>query len=469
MAYAAEQILIKGIPVKDLRELVLDFMPGEHGRLMLSGYLDAADGEQALFGFSENDPVSVLVNGSRCIFSGLLTSAFVTEEGGTAKIQAEAKTRSIQMDQKKRSRSFQNTNMTYSQLFQTIIAEYPGSDIRLSIPDRPIGEIAIQYEETDWQFLKRMLSMLHSVLACRPFAETISLYGGVPDIPWENWSYEKKGYQKEMGEYSYWLMEGASVSDNDFLILNIETNEVPQLFEQVEAEGKCFVIRRVRYEWERGLIYCRMELQKKEGILAKSVYPMHLIGVALNGKVVEISGTKLKVHLDIDGEGNGGNEYWFPFSTLSASPDGSGWYYMPEKKDNVRVYFPSKHTKDVIAVSAVSSYDGKSGGVPDRMGSSSTKYLSNPHGQEMKLAADGIYLSASGGAASVKIGNGGDVTLSAKGTIQIEAENNLSITAEEDIVLEALEGAVVTCVKGGTINMPDDGKLHIQGTEVKMN
>lgn len=86
---------------------------------------------------------------------------------------------------------------------------------------------------------------------------------------------------------------------------------------------------------------------------------MHIIGVALNGKVLEISGTKIKIHLDID---NGGKDvYWFPFSTLSASPDGSGWYYMPEKGDNVRIYFPSKHTRDVIAVSAVSSYDGKAG------------------------------------------------------------------------------------------------------------
>ena len=103
------------------------------------------------------------------------------------------------------------------------------------------------------------------------------------------------------------------------------------------------------------------------------------------------------------------------------------------------------------------------------MGSPSTKYLSNPHGQEMKLAADGIYLSASGGAASVKIGNGGDVTLSAKGTIQIEAENNIEISAEEAVSFEALESTALTCVKGGAIKMPADGKLYIQGTEVKVN
>lgn len=468
MAYAAEQIVIKGIPVEQLNELTLDCVPGEHGILKLNGFLPSEHGEETFFGFSENDSISVCTDGGKTIFSGILTRVLVSGEGGTVRIQAEAKSRSILMDQKKKSRSFQDTSMSYSQLFQMILADYPGSGIKLSIPDQPLGEIAVQYQETDWQFLKRMLSMLNAVLVCRPTTETICLYGGVPDLPWGGWSFEKTGYRKEMGEYSFWLMEGVSVSDNDFLVLQGETSYVPEIFEQIQAEEKNLVIRRIFCELERGLLHCRLELQKKEGILSKPRYPMHLIGVALGGKVLEISGTKIKIQLDIDNEG-GADVYWFPFSTLSASPDGSGWYYMPEKQDNVRVYFPSKYTKDVIAVSAVSSYDGKTGGVPDRMGSPSTKYLSNPHGQEMKLAADGIYLSASGGAASVKIGNGGDVTLSARGTIQIEAENNIEISAEEAVSFEALESTALTCVKGGAIKMPADGKLYIQGTEVKVN
>ena len=468
MAYAAEQIVIKGIPVEQLNELTLDCVPGEHGILRLNGFLPSEQGEETLFKFSENDSISVCTDGGITIFSGILTKVLVSGEGGTVRLQAEAKSRSILMDQKKKSRTFQDTSMSYSQLFQLILGDYPGSEIKLSIPDKPLGEIAVQYQETDWQFLKRMLSILNAVLVCRPATEAICLYGGVPDIPWGGWSFEKNGYRKEMGEYSYWLMEGAPVNDNDFLVLQGETSHVPEIFEQVQAEGKNLVIRRIFCELERGLIHCRLELQKKEGILSKPQYPMQLIGVALGGKVLEISGTKIKIHLDIDNEG-GKDVYWFPFSTLSASPDGSGWYYMPEKQDNVRVYFPSKYTKDVIAVSAVSSYDGKTGGVPDRMGSPSTKYLSNPHGQEMKLAADGIYLSASGGAASVKIGHGGDVTLSARGTIQIEAENNIEITAEEAVSFEALESTALTCVKGASIKMPADGKLYIQGTEVKVN
>lgn len=45
---------------------------------------------------------------------------------------------------------------------------------------------------------------------------------------------------------------------------------------------------------------------------------------------------------------------------MSASQDGSGWYYMSEIGDTVRVYFPTKHTKDAIALSAVSNYEAPS-------------------------------------------------------------------------------------------------------------
>ena len=53
------------------------------------------------------------------------------------------------------------------------------------------------------------------------------------------------------------------------------------------------------------------------------IYPMHLIGVALNGNVVNVSGTKVQVAMAIDGNSRKRALYWFPYSTLSASSDGA--------------------------------------------------------------------------------------------------------------------------------------------------
>ncbi len=35
---------------------------------------------------------------------------------------------------------------------------YPDSQALIFVPDAPLGQIAVQYQETDWAFLNRMLS-----------------------------------------------------------------------------------------------------------------------------------------------------------------------------------------------------------------------------------------------------------------------------------------------------------------------
>ena len=85
-----------------------------------------------------------------------------------------------------------------------------------------------------------------------------------------------------------------------FFVTEIETNHVPELFEEVEDAGKPMVIQSFSYSMTKGLLCCSCRLQKKEGILAPVRYPMHLIGVALEGNVLEISGIKIRLHLKID-------------------------------------------------------------------------------------------------------------------------------------------------------------------------
>lgn len=468
MAYAADQITVNGVQLNRLDKLEMNSEAGEHGELILSGYLDGESGEETLYGFTEDDSITVYAD-QTLLFSGIITKAAISGLAETIKLEVEAKTRSILMDRKKRSRTVQNTSMTYSQLARFVLMDYPGSDIMLSITDQPIGEIAVQYRETDWTFLKRMLSQLHAVLSCRAASDTLQLYGGIPEVVKEAWNYEITGYRKEIGKYSYWLQLGKNVNDTDFFIMEVMTDHVPELYEEAANSDRPLIVKGYSYSMTKGMIDCHCRLQKKEGVLAPPLYPMHLIGVALEGNVLETAGTKIRLHLNIDNGNSQGDTYFFPFSTLSASPDGSGWYYMPENGDNIRVYFPSKFTKDVIAVSAVSKYDGKSGDVPDRMGNPSTKYLSNPGGQEMKLAEDGIYLACSKGAASLKIGNDGEIEISSQNTVEVTAENNISIEAEEAVTIQASEVVAISCSKGGTIQMPSDGNLYIQGSEVKLD
>lgn len=190
------------------------------------------------------------------------------------------------MDQEQHSCSFQDVNMTYKQLVKAILSEYPEAEVSYSIPDVPIKEIAVQYRETDWQFLKRMLSMLHAPLACNPAGETIQLYAGVPEIPYRDWGYEITGFRKEMGEFQYWQQSGMGRGDDCFQVAELQTGCMAGLYESLKVFGQRLSVRGISGKLEKGAFRCRCELQKAEGILARTEYPMHLVGSALKGKVL---------------------------------------------------------------------------------------------------------------------------------------------------------------------------------------
>lgn len=479
MAYTVEQISVKEIAIERITNLEIQCEEGQHSTMLLEGYIKNGEENKVLYYRKAYESISIYLKKKISIFMGILTNITIHQEGNLFKIKLEAKSKSILLDQKKKSRSFQRTSMTYEELAKKIISEYPNTEVQYYAKGKAIGQIAIQYQETDWEFLKRMCSELHAPITCRVQGECTQIYIGVPNMKKEEFSYQTLGFKKKIGEYDYWKQQGQEVLDSDFFVMTIQTNHIPEIFETILYKGKTLVIRSYKYILKNGILFCSCEVQAKKGILEKVVYPMHLIGVALNSHILKSQGTQVRVHFDMDGKGSE-DVHWFDFSTLSASKDGSGWYYMPEKGDQVRIYFPSKYMKDAIAISAVNNYSGSiessvsslptgGGSNPDRMSDPSTKYLSNANGQEMKMSEEGIFLSCAGGSAMVQIGNDGTITLQSAKNIEIQAQNNVSMEAEDDVLIQAKESAVIACAKGGRIQFLSDGNLKIQGTEVKIN
>ena len=59
------------------------------------------------------------------------------------------------------------------------------------------------------------------------------------------------------------------------------------------------------------------------------------------------------VQISLKADAKGGSGKWFPFSTVYSSPDGSGWYCMPEPGDEIRLYFPTEQEKHAYVISSV--------------------------------------------------------------------------------------------------------------------
>ena len=142
------------------REKILDFqtweVPGEHARgnfrLLLS------ENETGIN--SMNAPIQLLGQGNTAgaLFSGYPEKVEIKEEGRYRIADVQAVSGTILLDQKKCNRVFQKKAQTYMGIANTITADTEHSACILPDSDMQTGGTLIQYQEMDWNFLKRMAS-----------------------------------------------------------------------------------------------------------------------------------------------------------------------------------------------------------------------------------------------------------------------------------------------------------------------
>lgn len=461
MAYSLGMIKTEGIYFSQIEGIDLEHRYGEHGVLKIHGTINQESAADQMNELRDDTVFSMFIEergGKTELFHGLVIEAEMEERGGMYKLCLTVISLSYQMDIRKKSRSFQNTAMTYHQLVQHMMKDYPGADVKLSFLDQPLGVIAVQYEETDWEFLKRMLSLIYQPLSCAVAGKRIQLYGGVLQAEESHAPGNVTEYHKDMDLFFFWKEMGENVQETDFFFLKGDTCSVFQLYDSITFQGTSFLISDVHIYGEKGILKTCFTASRKEGVLKKPVYPVHLIGMSLEGSVTGISGNKIRVQLNIDKQMGTAGIYWFPYSTLSASPDGSGWYCMPEKGDMVRVNFPSKNTGDAIAISSVSSYDGKGG--KDRMGKPETKYLRTKEGQQMSLGANGVNLS--NGPSKLKIEKGGEISLNTSESIVISASEKIELQVTGKLCLHSKTQGYYSG-KTGNVVLTEEGNMQIQG------
>jgi hypothetical protein len=389
--YSLHDIEVNGLDLAEVLECEIESRAGEHSTLVI---LARVTEEEFVFEISDCQDLEVLLRegeGRKILFSGILTDIQITESGQVKTVRIEGKSRSWLMDREKHSRSFQNAKMTFQELAQEILANYKDADLIYAAAGKAVGSLIVQYEETDWEFLQRVLSREGIMITPDCRQPGLKLYAGVPELMESAFPCHILDMEKDMDGYYELKANGREVHASDFTRYTVVSEQLMGIFDPVRIQGNPFVVYACRYSFEDQEMQGTYKLQSAKGLTRPVIYPMHLIGVALNGNVVNVSGTKVQVAMAIDGNSRKRALYWFPYSTLSASSDGSGWYCMPEVGDDVRIYFPSKAESEAIALSAVSNYDAPQSG-EDRMSDPDNRYLRTKSGQELALAPGYIYV-----------------------------------------------------------------------------
>ncbi|WP_339278457.1 RHS repeat-associated core domain-containing protein [Paenibacillus sp. FSL W8-0426] len=419
MAYAG---LIMDVPCNLVRieDLQIMHRMNEHSSIRIRAVIHekGVDGAQEL---TTNDKVKVYIASEdglekeTCLFAGIVLQATVEHVQGIFYVDMVAVSHTYKLDTEWRKRSYQNQQKTYAEVIRKVLEPYAGASLTNAMPDTTTGQMLLQYQETDWEFILRLASRLGTVIV--PIvddAPAIAL--GIPqemaknELAFESYTMQTRYVpQRETQEIRY----------------QIQSRRVYRLGNQMEIQRRPFVIYEMESRVVHGeLLHSYTLLSKSEAKLTK-ILPYGIQGLSLEGKITKISRNKVQLHLDIDKEAEPDNACWFPFST---GMDNQSAYMMPKPGSPVKLHFPKPSEKSAIATSSVrrgaeqSKYSQKSA-------NPAIKSLTNDSDQEMKLTGEDIVFAADA-AETVKLQLAGD------GSIKILANTDISIAALEDFLID---------------------------------
>ena len=253
----------------------------------------------------------------------------------------------------------------------------------------------------------------------------------------------------------------------DFTVFELRDYRMFQAGDYVNLGGKCLAVESAVHVLGDGILNNTYRLRRKEGLKGLEEFNPQIVGASVTGKVSGVARDKVMVDLEIDEAGRAA--YWFPYSTMSASPDGSGWYCMPEKGDQVRVYFPTNQEADAYAVSAVSGYQPAAGNSKDPMGNPNVKYLKTTNDQAIQFAEDGIIINSGNGQATIYMKNSGVLEVFGSQNVNITATEAVVISAGTELLLGAQETVTLKNGGGASIALDAEGNIKLEGTKIFSN
>lgn len=344
--------------VISIGELSIKQSPNCHGELYLSAVLDNTDDEMAFYDMEDTVTLTYRQQDSeKILFKGIIVESSMRQIGDHMAVKLTAYDATYNLDTVRRTKSFQNISRTNHSVIDEIMKGYAGCLCIPNIPNEKIGQIWFQYQETDWEFLCRFAShygeQLYADATYKNARFQIGLSQEQIEVNWESYPYR---IGKDFKQYAYLAQNGFSdLKADEFLQYVVESYELFTLGSQLSYRGREWFIASLNRTLREGILVCTYTLKQKGAMSVLKEYNDRITGISADGKVIQINRDKVRVRLNIDTSREQGT-YWFPFSTMAASSDGSGWYSMPEEGDSIRVYFPTRDEREGYVITKHDSH-----------------------------------------------------------------------------------------------------------------
>lgn len=475
-AITYKELFLPSIGAAYFRKVDIRQKPGEHATLYLEAILDSDMEENDFHGINDTITLMYQDNGKESpLFYGIIDEISMEKDGDSYLLVIKAWDATRIMDTNRRCRAFQNPQMTVKQLTDEVMKTYPGADYKINVPDIEIGQLILQYEETDWEFLKRFFSRYHETLYPNPAFDAVRLQAGPSPVPenfyWDELPYELHQDFLDLNARKENGMGDLSCAQNTEY--QIDSYDIAALGNQIQYKGTVWYIASLERNLERGLLINHYHLRQKEGMLVLSYFNPRITGISIDGLVKAVSRDRLQIEMEIDAGAGGVNNYWFPYSTVASSSDGSGWYCMPENGESVRVYFPDDDEKEAYAITNIKAHapqagGGSQGGAPDPMGNPNVRNIQTAQGNQVQFTEEGVVIAAGGGEGSILLKKSGEVIVNAAKDISISAGEAINIVAANEMTLKSQTSIKVASAAGADVEIKA-GEINLHGMLINEN
>ena len=385
------------------------------------------------------------------LFNGYINTVRISRESGSYYLEIIALSRSILLDTKKKSRSFQNTEMTYNQVMERIVGEYgEGLYTPSSAGNVPIGSPIFQ-NETDYELIKRIGSLIGvEIISEIKCGNNIISFGRIKNRKVDI----DEGIDYSVGKDLIQVYKNTEVPHTSYFFYTINSKKILEMGDKVHFKDKNFMVYEYELNADQGELIYTYKLCMENSVWQEPIFNYELIGTSLEGTITAVDGENVKIQLDIDNGKYADELKWFRY----APPTGNIMYSMPIVGTRALLYFQNC-TSEPIVTGCVR----ENGESCEKFANTDNRYFTTEAGNELDMLPDSVNIVRGG--LSVSLNDGSGVNISSPGDLTLKAEDKLAIEGKE-ITIKG-EEKIDFKANGGNIKL--EKTIDISGDEVKDN
>lgn len=420
----------------------------QHFKADISGYtadsiediLRIADRPESFIIYAEDEAQK------KSIFRGKVCSVTIQTEGTLKLLIIHAESNTCRLDENKHIRTFQNQNFKYSDIVNLIVGNNEKTSvIYFAGKEEEANELIVQYEESDWMFLKRIAARLNTVLVPDCTNDSTCFYFGIPRKK------DKGAVEPENLEMT------VNCAGKDFgkntVEYHITSREIWDLCTPVMIQGIKAFVYQIHGSLMGGEMVWKYHLRKADGFRPEEPYNKNIIGASLWGRVIDRKKDLVQVKLECEDDYSDGKGIWFHYATVYTSSDGNGWYFMPDLGEQVRLCFPDEKEKNAYVASAAYLEDE-----PGRKNSPEIKFIRTAQGKEIRFAPDYLLITNH---------KGMSIRLDDENGIEIKSSKNIELNAEDGMILSSEGKVKISSDRGILLNQNENSIIIREGVYIK--